>query len=94
MPAPRPTSGSSFPSWRGTGPGRLPRPELGRPDSGARFAPGRSDEIVDALIEASKDVVSATIDSSHGHDSFLLPVERYFDVLRAYLTDVAEALGK
>lgn len=59
-----------------------------------RFAPGRSDEIVDALIEASKDVVSATIDSSHGHDSFLLPVERYFDVLRAYLTDVAEALGQ
>ena len=59
-----------------------------------RFSPERSDEIVDALIAANKDVVSATIDSPHGHDSFLLPVERYFDVLGAYLNDVAGSLPK
>jgi homoserine O-acetyltransferase len=50
-----------------------------------RFAPSRSKEIVDALIAARKNVVSAVIDTPHGHDAFLLPVPRYFDVLRAYL---------
>ena len=50
-----------------------------------RFSPTRSDEIVDALIEARKDVVSATIDAPHGHDSFLLRNERYFEVLGGYL---------
>ena len=51
-----------------------------------RFAPSRSKEIVDALIAARKNVVSAVIDTPHGHDAFLLPVPRYFDVLRAYLS--------
>ena len=58
-----------------------------------RFSPSRSNEIVDALIEARKDVVSATIDSPHGHDSFLLPNERYFDVLGGYLDHVAASRG-
>ena len=55
-----------------------------------RFAPERSDEIVDALIAAGKDVASATIEAPHGHDSFLLPNERYFNVLGGYLSAVAE----
>ena len=55
-----------------------------------RFAPERSDEIVDALIAARKDVVSATIEAPNGHDSFLLPNERYFQVLGSYLDAVAE----
>ena len=55
-----------------------------------RFSPTRSNEIVDALIEARKDVVSATIDAPNGHDSFLLPNDRYFDVLGGYLDAVAE----
>ncbi len=50
-----------------------------------RFAPVRSKEIVDALIAARKNVVSVVIDTPLGHDAFLLPVERYFNVLRAYL---------
>ena len=54
-----------------------------------RFSPGRSEEIVNALIEARKDVASATIESPHGHDSFLLPNERYFDVLGGYLDGAA-----
>ena len=50
-----------------------------------RFSPERSKEIVDALIAAGKDVASTVIESEHGHDSFLLPIERYTDALRAYL---------
>lgn len=50
-----------------------------------RFSPERSKEIVDALIAAGKDVASAVIDSEHGHDSFLLPIDRYTSALRAYL---------
>ena len=55
-----------------------------------RFSPTRSDEIVDALVEARKNVASATIDAPHGHDSFLLPNDRYFDVLGGYLDAVAQ----
>ena len=54
-----------------------------------RFPPSRSQEIVDALVAAKKDVVAATIESPHGHDSFLLPIDRYFSVLRGYLNRVA-----
>ena len=54
-----------------------------------RFSPERSNEIVDALVEARKDVANATVEAPHGHDSFLLPNERYFDVLRTYLDAVA-----
>ena len=58
-----------------------------------RFSPARSNEIVDALIEARKDVVSATIDAPNGHDSFLLHNERYFEVLGGYLDAVAQGAG-
>ena len=55
-----------------------------------RFSPERSNEIVDALVRARKDVASAVIEAPHGHDSFLLPNERYFDVLGGYMDAVAE----
>lgn len=54
-----------------------------------RFPPSRSQEIVDALVAAKKDVVAASIESPHGHDSFLLPIARYFSVLGGYLGRVA-----
>ena len=54
-----------------------------------RFSPERSDEIVDALVAAGKNVSSAYIESPSGHDSFLLEIPRYFDVLRSYLNHVA-----
>ena len=54
-----------------------------------RFSPERSNEIVDALVAARKEVVSATIDAPNGHDSFLLPNERYFELLGGYLDTVA-----
>ena len=57
-----------------------------------RFPPARSAEIVDALIAAGKDVASATIDAPHGHDSFLLPNDRYFDLLGGYLGRMAATL--
>jgi len=50
-----------------------------------RFSAARSKEIVDALISARRDVCSAVIASDHGHDSFLLPIPRYFDVLGGFL---------
>ena len=59
-----------------------------------RFAPERSEEIVDALVAAAQNVVSARIEAAHGHDSFLLNVPRYLDVLAAYLGAVAKECGQ
>ena len=53
-----------------------------------RFSTERSKEIVDALIAARKNVASTVIDSEHGHDSFLLPLPRYKQVLRSFLNRV------
>ena len=55
-----------------------------------RFSAARSKEIVDALIAARKNVVSANIESEHGHDSFLMPLPRYVSVLKAYMDRLAE----
>ena len=53
-----------------------------------RFSVARSKEIVDALVAARKNVASAIIKSDHGHDSFLLPIPRYVDVLTTYLNRI------
>lgn len=53
-----------------------------------RFAPERSEEIVDALIEAQKDVSYARIESDKGHDAFLIPIPRYIDTFNAYMSRV------
>ena len=50
-----------------------------------RFSAERSQEIVDALVRAKKNVASAVIESEHGHDSFLLPIERYVQALGTFL---------
>lgn len=50
-----------------------------------RFAPERSREIVDALMENGKDVVYADVDAPQGHDSFLLAIPRYLDIFGAYM---------
>ena len=54
-----------------------------------RFSAARSKEIVDALIAAGRNVVSAVIDSAHGHDSFLLPLPRYTSVFKAFMDRLA-----
>ncbi|MEM9684952.1 MAG: homoserine O-acetyltransferase, partial [Pseudomonadota bacterium] len=55
-----------------------------------RFSVERSQEVADAAIAAGRDVSHAIIDSPHGHDSFLLPVERYIQAFQAYMNRVAE----
>lgn len=50
-----------------------------------RFSPSRSKEISNALIGAKKRVSHLEIESSLGHDSFLLPEKRYVEALRAFL---------
>ena len=57
-----------------------------------RFAPNRSEEIVNALVAANRDVSYAHIESDLGHDAFLLPNERYEAVFGAYMSRVAEQL--
>ncbi|MGV6807997.1 MAG: homoserine O-succinyltransferase MetX, partial [bacterium] len=55
-----------------------------------RFSPQRSREMVNALIGANRDVSYAEIASELGHDAFLLPNERYWQVMTGYLRRVAE----
>ena len=55
-----------------------------------RFSPERSREIVNALIGAEKSVSYAEVDAPLGHDSFLLPVERYNNLFTAYMRKVAQ----
>ncbi len=49
-----------------------------------RFSPGRSREIVKALLDNHCDVSYAEIDAPHGHDAFLLDDPRYMGVVRSY----------
>lgn len=53
-----------------------------------RFAPERSREIVDALIEADRPVSYTEISAKEGHDAFLIPIPRYLNVFRAYMRRV------
>ena len=55
-----------------------------------RFSPERSREIVDALVDAGKDVSYAEIDAPQGHDSFLLDNPRYLAVFGAFMRRVAD----
>ncbi|MGE0625162.1 MAG: homoserine O-acetyltransferase [Pseudomonadales bacterium] len=59
-----------------------------------RFSAARSKEISDALIAARRNVVSCVIESDQGHDAFLLPIPRYFDVLGAYFDRIAGDLER
>jgi len=53
-----------------------------------RFAPTRSKEIVKALTDAQRQVSYAEVESSEGHDAFLLPNSYYTDILNAYMAGV------
>jgi homoserine O-acetyltransferase len=59
-----------------------------------RFSPERSREIVRPLLHNRRNVSYAEITSTHGHDSFLMEHPHYFDVMRAYLNNVAREFGK
>ena len=58
-----------------------------------RFAPGRSRELVKALLDNRRDVSYAEIDAPHGHDAFLLEDPRYLATVRAYFERVAGELA-
>ena len=51
-----------------------------------RFAPVRSQEIVDALMANNKPVSYVNIDAPHGHDSFLFDIPRYMQAVKGFLT--------
>ncbi|ETI60912.1 homoserine O-succinyltransferase MetX [Marinomonas profundimaris] len=57
-----------------------------------RFAPERSEEIVNALIKAGKPVSYAKIEAEEGHDAFLFPIPRYMTLLQTFLNRVANRL--
>ena len=54
-----------------------------------RFSPERSREIVRALQSNKINVSYSEIECDQGHDSFLLDIENYMDVMHAYLKRVA-----
>ncbi len=54
-----------------------------------RFSPARSREIVQALLHAKKAVTYAEIESTYGHDAFLIPSERYHRAFSAYMKNIA-----
>ncbi len=49
-----------------------------------RFAPDRSREIVQALLQNGREVTYGEIDAPHGHDAFLLEDARYHALMRTY----------
>jgi len=57
-----------------------------------RFAPARSREIVQALVNNRRHVTYAEIDAPHGHDAFLLEDKRYMAAVRAYYGRVWQEL--
>jgi len=58
-----------------------------------RFAPPRSREIVRALLEADKNVSYVRIQSTQGHDSFLMPIPHYHQVVRTAMNRIAGTGG-
>jgi len=54
------------------------------------FSPEESQQIVNALIATNKEVSYCNVESSCGHDAFLLPndVDRYGELIRAFLSHV------
>ena len=54
-----------------------------------RFPPGRSREIVKALVASKKPVTYAEIDAPHGHDAFLLDNRHYHGLVAAYFDNIA-----
>jgi homoserine O-acetyltransferase/O-succinyltransferase len=58
-----------------------------------RFPPGRSHEIVTALVASRKSVTYAEIDAPHGHDAFLLDNRHYHELVAAYMDNIAAEIG-
>tara|TARA_R110001592_G_scaffold1911_1_gene11823 strand:- start:2764 stop:3948 length:1185 start_codon:yes stop_codon:yes gene_type:complete len=50
-----------------------------------RFAPERSEQLVESMIKAGRSVSYAEVDAPYGHDAFLIPTERYMAIFSAYM---------
>lgn len=57
-----------------------------------RFAPDRSEEIVESLVAVDRDVSYAEVDTDKGHDAFLLDVPEYTRLFAAYMHRIAAEL--
>lgn len=57
-----------------------------------RFPSSMSREMVAALIKGKKKVSYAEIESSQGHDTFLMPIDRYTKTIRSFLDHLATKL--
>lgn len=55
-----------------------------------RFAPARSRALVKHLVRAGKHVQYIEVESTHGHDAFLMTDEPYIRAVRAYMNNVAK----
>jgi homoserine O-acetyltransferase len=53
-----------------------------------RFSPGRSREIVKALLDNELSVSYAEVTAAHGHDAFLMPDDHYHNIMRQYLAKI------
>lgn len=58
-----------------------------------RFSPGRSREIVKALLDNRLPVSYAEVESPQGHDAFLMENDHYFEVVSAYLDRVYDKVA-
>ncbi len=58
-----------------------------------RFAPERSQELVEALVAAKKPVQYVALQSSHGHDAFLMDDTAYMQAVRIYFNNIAREFG-
>ena len=54
-----------------------------------RFSPERSRELVRALVAERKSVCYAEIQSTHGHDAFLMEDADYIAAVRTYMANIA-----
>lgn len=59
-----------------------------------RFPPERSQELVENLLQARREVSYLEIDADQGHDAFLLPIPRYVEAFRHYLQKVHRDLTR
>jgi homoserine O-acetyltransferase len=56
------------------------------------FPPAQSKALVRALRRKQKDVTYCDVQSSHGHDAFLLEIEPLTELISGFLANVAESL--
>lgn len=58
-----------------------------------RFSSTSSREMVDAIIRAGKRVSYNNIPAKYGHDSFLMAVPHYLDIVGRYLNNLGDEIG-